>query len=244
MSMRIAKRACPVAAVLAFLGFGPIVLAQTGHPSVGSIQGAAIADTGKPVSGAWITATGTGSGAVARRSTHSARDGSFVLSNLPPGTYQLCVDAPGTSLLDPCRWAPAPVTVTLSAGQVPVTRQIQVATGSMVHVRVNDPNKRLGAALSQGPGQASGQGSGAPVQLSVQALRGIVCPLVMNARDGAGRNYQLAVPLNVALQLSVAGNGVQLEDEQRTAIPAQGAVKDFLQSAADPHHKTHVFTVR
>jgi hypothetical protein len=165
--------------------------------STGTVQGIASSDDGKPISAASIIATRTSPATpVVSLSSVSARDGAFTIASLPAGTYRLCIQVRASEYLDPCIWSSEQTTVTLAEGQVRADLRPQAARRSFMCVRINDPNKRLK--------RDARSGKSAPLLLGVWTPSKLFIPMAMNAEDEAGRNFQVLVPLDADLWLSVA----------------------------------------
>ncbi len=84
----------------------------------------------------------------------SKSDGTFLFSNVPAGKYQICVEAPHENVLDPCLWSPTVNVVDISNGAPVSGLAVQVATGYMLQVHVNDPAALLPAAVGGTAGPA------------------------------------------------------------------------------------------
>lgn len=223
-----------------FLSFLTLVAALfAAAAATGSINGTAVSPEGEPVSSAWISAVRIDVSEPFFQHALSAPDGTFNLINLPAGKYRLCFQLPTSEYLNPCVWSARQADMTLADGQELTGQQIQVARGAFLRVRINDPNKRLKAAKEK-----VGAGKEPPPLLGVWAPNGLFLPLDMAAEDENGKNFQLLVPLNTPLRLSIGGGAVQLENEARTALPAQGTAIEVQRTSADAHHKTLIFTVR
>jgi Carboxypeptidase regulatory-like domain len=180
-----------------FLFAACIVLGQ----STGSVSGTIQDDTGQPVAGGYAVASPVGSSATHLTYTAmTAADGKFSLTGMQPGRYSICVQVPAGPHLDPCRWSSA-VQVTVAPGQ-PVTNQaISVTKGSILQVRIDDPNKVL---ATSGPGD---------VLVGVFLPSAVFEPLSLVASDASGRTYQTAIPFNTSVGLSVTSAHLVLADE-------------------------------
>ncbi|SPF37633.1 exported hypothetical protein [Candidatus Sulfopaludibacter sp. SbA4] len=191
---------------------------QTG---AASISGVVVGDDGKAVR-ALITAVKSSLPASGGR-TEADVNGSFAISGLLDGSYQLCaVDHTGT-YLDPCNWAETPAVVTVSAKQPVAGYKLTVAKGALLQVRVNDVGQVLdkpAAALNQMP---------ATLIVAVMTTRHTIQPLPIVSKDSGGRNHQTAIPLNKAVSLNLFGKGFTLADTSGkpldvtlgTAVPVQ-----------------------
>lgn len=88
----------------------------------------------------------------------SKSDGTFSLSNVPPGQYEICADAPNAAVLDPCEWtrggAPRITIKGTAASPLPVMVEVKVETGYMLQVHLNDPQQLLPSSLGSGGGSS------------------------------------------------------------------------------------------
>lgn len=170
-----------------------IVQAQS-LPTSAQISGRVIDDGGNPVPNAVVTAT-TGSG-LSHTTAVTTTDGSFRLSGLGAGTARICVQVPGTALLDPCHWSNAAATlVTLAVGQSLAMQPIQLQTGYPLTVRVYDDTGALAANEGKKPG--------AHLLVGLWLSTGLFVPATVITVDSKGRYYGCAIPFGTTLQLSV-----------------------------------------
>jgi hypothetical protein len=79
--------------------------------------------------------------------TTSSANGSFTITNLPPGKYELCAQVGNAGYLDPCAWQFMPVTAQVPAGAL-TGYQLVVKLGTPLQVRINDPAGILTASVS------------------------------------------------------------------------------------------------
>jgi hypothetical protein len=107
--------------------------------STGTISGVVAGDDGKLLA-AVVTANSTGSPAASGR-TESASDGSFIISGLPAGVYELCAAVLGGGYLDPCAWSEVQQLAQVTPGKTLAGRRLVLLKGSVLQVRVNDPLK-------------------------------------------------------------------------------------------------------
>lgn len=124
----------------------------------GMIRGVVAAPSGFGLEGAVVSAIpifvpdGKGEASPVSRASTS-KVGAFVVSNLMPGSYRICV-APGVdNLLDPCAWSEDPPTWNLSEGEI-ATTYIRIDEGVYLDIDVEDPEEKLEInekQRSQGP---------------------------------------------------------------------------------------------
>jgi hypothetical protein len=168
--------------------------------STGSISGIVKDDTGQPVAGGYAVASPAGPSATPLTYTAmTSAKGEFNLTGMQPGKYSICVQVPGGAHLDPCRWSSA-VQVTVGAGQAVSNQAIGVTKGSVLQVRIDDPNKLL---ATSGPGD---------LLVGVFLPSALFEPLRLVASDASGRTYQTAIPFDTSVRLSVTSAHLALAD--------------------------------
>src|SRR5271157_5945662 len=178
-----------VSCTLILGSLGAVLYAQ----NTAQIQGTVQAPNGTPIPGAVVLArTGPPRQTVATKIT-SDKAGHFTLANLAAGTYFLCTQI--GHMLDPCVWAPPPSAITVTAGQISTGNVLRLAKGAVLKVRLNDPSQLLKAAT---PGPTSNH-----ALLGVWTPDKFFFPLTKVAEDSGGRDYQLSVPYDKALTLTV-----------------------------------------
>lgn len=133
----------------------------------------------------------------------SKKDGSFSLHKIPPGTYEICVDAPHRSVLDPCKWRPTQSRITVTAGQTVSNIGLVVDPGYVLRIRIKDPGKLLPVGNGGSPGAA--------LQLLIEGPKHYEA-LRLDSVDAGGRNQYVVIPYNTPLILAALGTGVALSD--------------------------------
>ena len=215
-----------VAWSLCFLAGSSVLVGQ----SSGSIQGRVSAEAGGAILGAFVTAYRQGT-PPASGGAAAAADGNFRIANLPAGAYALCVQAPG--YLDPCRWSLKQIVVTLTAGQASAGNLLRIKKGSTLRVRLNDPGRVLQA-----------QGRAAPRHVLIGVLRqGFFHPASVASKDASGANYELTIPPDTPLTLSVFSKQARLADAKGSPIAATGLSQSFQQKSGDATPPVFTFTV-
>jgi hypothetical protein len=203
--------------------------------NTGSIQGSVVdARTQQPLSGALVIARAAAS-ASAVQSVKAAVDGSFLLQNLAPGKYSVCVKAGDSAHLDPCDWGQATYDVTLGAGQKSLANHVAVPLGSVVKIRIQDTSQWLFQKTK----------TGFVPDLLVGAFdpHGIFYPASVVNRDIRGLNLELVVPFDTPLALSVASKAAKLADSNGIALPAGASQTAFQCASADSTARSFLFTV-
>ena len=209
------------------------LLAQIGG-SNGQIQGAIVSPDGQPVSRASVTAQLQQSPGTApfRAGGFTETDGSFVVSGVPPGVYRVCIQAPGTRLLNPCTWS-SPPSVTVEVGQTVVLGKLQLETGYLIQVRLGDAGRLLQSDEGRVPG--------ARVQFGVWTPNGFFLPMRVRTRSAASRELELPVPFGASVELSARSRFYDLTDENNTQVDANQGARIPIQAAPDTPPRIHTF---
>lgn len=200
------RRPVPSAAIVgAVLGS----LWYAGGAGTGSLEGIVRTSTGQPVRAA-VTLHDLSTPRVAGqtpfdRQFASKSDGSFLIAGIPPGQYEICIAAPQQAVLDPCTWSPATQSVTVTDGGSITSLAVTVQTGTVLHVRVNDPEGLLSRT-----GQAANEGA---ISLGLIARRNRYLNLRMLSSDATGQDYFVVVPFEESLTLAVRSSTHALSDE-------------------------------
>jgi len=227
-----------------------LIRAQSGS---GSIQGRLITDDNKPIAETLVTAstalpdaplpapapTPSAGGPIMTgpqvAAVRSGNDGSFVLKNLPAGRLVLCAQVSTPGQLHPCQWATKANIVSLMAGQAVTAADIVVKTGSILHVRINDPQRLLDNPAGQIP----------PPHLMV----GIVTPqrffqyAAPVSKDDKGRNYEITVPFDTPLDFTISSFGLSLAGENGARLDPKGYNESFTHARGNDNSRPLIFTV-
>jgi hypothetical protein len=225
---------------------------QSGTPSTpislsGSLQGTLTANDGTVIAGAKTTANFTAPAkgvlpllgptvtGLLQDSAITASNGSFTLKNLIPGTYTICAQAASAAQIDPCHWSQTPPQVTVAAGQSVTGFKIAMAKGSILNIRVDDPQHYL-LGKSSVPGTPH-------VLVGVYTTSGQFYPAYITAKDTTGTSYSVTVPLNTAVRYTVASKHVKLADSTGKAVPANGLTKAFRHDSSVDNSKAVEFLI-
>lgn len=122
------------------------------------------------------------------------------------GNYQICVEAPHENVLDPCLWSPTVNVVDISNGTPVSGLAIQVATGYMPQVHVNDPSAMLAAPVGGTAGPA----------LSVMAITQTdqYHNFHLLGASATARDHYLPVPPDQTLTLAISSSSLALSNAQ------------------------------
>jgi hypothetical protein len=199
------------------------------------IQGSVIdAATKRPVPGATVSAIRGGLPPL----TASARTtlaGSFTISSLPAGVYTLCAQVPGAAYLPSCSWGPTASTVTLASGQKSTANTLRLTPGSVLSVRIQDP-----AGLTS---QKLPNGNAPHLAIGVTGAGGVIIPARLHLRDKNGATWQVVVPFDTNLKLSVFSANLKLVDSSGGALPPAGAAQNFIHGSAASDEPSFTYTV-
>jgi hypothetical protein len=203
-----------------------------GQPvTTGSVRGTVTSDKGKALVAVVTAAKMTAPAASGR--AQSAPDGSFGFDNLPAGEYALCAQVPGGGFVDSCHWSPVPQTVTVKGGQSITGVQIRVATGSVLHIRLNDPGELLEAKGGIEP----------HVMMGVVNSRGLFQPTFLAAKDPAGRNHEVTIPLDTPLKFHIFSKHVRINDENGVPVDSAGSTFAIQHTTGAASQKSFTFNV-
>jgi hypothetical protein len=204
--------------VLALFLFARITVAdQLGATVVntGQIQGKVVLDSsGAAVSGAVVTAYRISPAPTVSAKASTGQDGSFTVPGLSSGQFGLCVIGSTATLLDPCKWVDLQTTVKVTDGSATSGVVIRLKQASALNVRLND----VAQALAQTPG-----GAAPPhVLVGVFDLKGIFHPLNQTQNDSTGVTYELDIPFDYPVRLTVYSVKVKLQTGQSAPVAAAG----------------------
>jgi len=200
----------------------------------GHIEGVILSPHGEPVSRASVTVQlqRTSGTPPFRASVFTGSDGRFVVANVPAGVYRICVQAPGTALLNPCAWSAAPPSAAVTSGQIALLGSIRLETGYVVKVRLQDAGRLLQADEARSPA--------ARVQSGLWTPAGFFIPMRVRTRGPASRELELPVPFGTSLELSVGSAWFDLAPEDNAQIDRAGARSIPIQ--ASPGAPSIVYT--
>ena len=179
-----------------------------------NLSGIVTGSDGRRISSAIVTAIGTSKVPWTASNSTSGSDGAFAFSNLPAGAYHLCVQVPAGGYLNPCAWSNTPPALTIAAGQSVTGFQVKIAAGSVLKLRLNDPNSVLKSAGAAPP----------PVMMSVHAPGALFVPFAMSAKDQNGSDHVVTIPFDVPVRVSVQSNQLSLANSDGPPVAAGSAV--------------------
>jgi len=167
----------------------------------------------------------------------SKSDGTFTVTGVPAGQYQVCVDAPQENVLDPCLWSTTPTVVTVPATGNVTGLAIKVATGSTLRVHVNDPQALLPAPKGGIAGQA--------LSIRVITTNNHQVNFRLLGATALTRDHYLPVPFDQSMILVIEASGVSLSDSNNqkytgnavrmpVRVPGGGSVPTITVNVAKP----------
>jgi hypothetical protein len=225
--------------LIAVLACNFMLLGQ--NVSRGSFQGTVTDDKGKGIAGALVTAVrqmviNAGVPSLPySQTTVSDKNGTFVLSGLLAGTYSYCAQVPGGSYIDACLWGTARPEIAISAAQSSAGNTIRMARGSILKVRLDDPNHLSNAKFKDGKTP--------PVLMGVWDGRGHFIPVRNTGKDNSGFDYQVTIPFDTALNFHISSQALKLSDSAGTAVAAAGSQSPVQHNSTDAAPKGLRFTV-
>jgi hypothetical protein len=149
----------------------------------------------------------------------AADDGTFLFTDLAPGSYRVCAEALQVDLLNPCDWSSSPVAVEVIDGGQPASATVTLDKGAWVEINIDDPDRKY--RDNEQPG------IGATLIVGVWTPSGVFLPAQDLKEDKKGRTYRLLVPFDTDLKLLVRGQQVQLENDKGKKIRHTGDTTTF-----------------
>jgi hypothetical protein len=226
--------------VATFAAFGQL---QTGSIQVdttalngsGAISGTVDGIPPGKVESVRITAVRTAPASpLATAAINASKDGTFTLTQLPAGIYKVCLYSPDGDYVDPCAWGLTPPTFTVAANQQLKGMKYSLVPGVRLKTRIDDPNGSLQKKTTDVNPQH--------VLVAIASTKGLL-PMPVVKSNPSGLDHEIVIPVSVALKLNIFSKGVDIEDDKKVTIPANGLQRDITQSslAAQPNF---VFTVK
>jgi hypothetical protein len=189
----------------------------------GSVSGVVVGADGPAIS-AIVTANKKGAPEASGR-VASAANGSFTISGLPDGTYELCASPKSGPYLDPCNWSPEIPRAQIAQGKPATGVRLVLDKGMSLQVRINDPVKLL--ETLPGPNKSAPH-----VLVGVFTERHTFQPLGLTGKDATGRDHQTTIPMDRDVSLHVFGRDVVVTDARGAAIDLAGTTIPLKRPAA------------
>lgn len=194
-----------------------IFQAKAAPPPVntGQILGKVVKEgNGSALSGASVTAYRISPAPTVSATASTGKDGSFTIGGLSSGQYGICVNDGSGALINPCNWVDLATTVTVVDGSATSGVQISMKASSTLNVRVNDAGQFMG--------KKAGETSPPHVLVGAFDLKGVFHPAVESQKDNSGISYQLSIPQDFPVRMSLYSVHVKLEDDQHNPVPPGG----------------------
>jgi len=188
----------------------PLALSQ----QTATISGTVVSNDGMPLS-AVLVVNSTDSISASALTTASGSTGSFQLSGVPAGNYQICVTVQSGAFIDPCLWNTSGATIALAASQSLAGQVITVQQAAILHVRINDPQSLINIPQSNGAPRG--------ILMGVFALGSRFYSLLPMSTDSNGFDEQIAIPGGTSVPFTIMPLGLSLTDSSGNAVPPSGA---------------------
>lgn len=118
----------------------------------------------------------------------------------------------------------------MAAGQQLTGVTLAAPNGALLQIRVNDPGQALPQALpANGPSTLEPQ-----LQVVVKGPDLRVHHAQFVSRDSGGRNYQMVVPLNTALALTITSSVASAFDSSGNLVQAEIGLEATAAAALNP----------
>jgi hypothetical protein len=184
----------------------------------GRLQGTVRDDSGNPVAGAYAVATAQSGNGHSTYTVMTGKKGEYSLENLKPGKYTVCVHKPGGFQLNSCQWS-AGDQFTVGKGETLADRTLSVAAGALLQIRIADPGKVMSASDD--------------LLIGVFLPGGLFQPMRLVSQDPTGRTYDIAVPKQTPLRLSINSTQFRIADDKGGDLsPRQGGGGSLPAAAA------------
>lgn len=200
---------------------------ETGQPVSGrDVSGVVQTLSGTPVAGAMVWVQPLTAKEMIKTSLTASSDagGKFTVKDLPEGTYRVCIPQSSTGVLDPCLWGGFPVRVEVTSKAPPPEARVVVNQGVELTLAIRDSAKLLPAHDERKAGRPA---------LIIGVMRPGV-PFVQMRLIGSGedgRQYRLFVPSEVNLDLMVASEDFEFEEDKAEGKAEFAAATNSLKAS-------------
>ena len=143
--------------------------------------------------------------------------GDIGVSQLEDGEYKVCIDNPELLIVDECKWKKNPQTLNIQGGKVKGNPEITVQRGAILQIHVNDQFRTLV--------RKAGQAQTPILNSFITGETSIPFGMRLVRRNARGMDYELVVPFDSNLKISMRGSPVLLSINQ-------GARSDASKSGA------------
>lgn len=152
----------------------------------------------------------TNSVAVSTRTARTRADGSYTISDLPAGTYEICVHALQSQWLNSCLWSNNRPSADVKENKTTNNGQIRIDKGAVLKLRLDDPGQSAVNSVNTAPGTE--------LLIGPRGKRGFLQRPRMVSRDASGINYEILVPAGQKVPLSVLAKSYKLADSNGKAV--------------------------
>ena len=133
---------------------------------------------------------------------------------LPPGNYVACAQSAAQGDLDPCHWATAAPTFTVSKSEVVSGIKIAMAAGAVLTIQINDPNQLL--APVSGP-------TSPDCRVQVVTSKGHRYEAIIANATSTSRSHVITVPFGATYSLQVISPKLAVNNSSGAPVEAAGA---------------------
>ncbi len=204
-----------------------------------SISGTVLGFGGKPVPGVVVSyfeePSSSQASALLNGFVRTKPDGTFTISNVGAGKYQICVQAQEMGMLDPCVWSAKPA-VTVAAGENSTGLRITLQKGAWLKLRLVDPNGFLPGNLNVKPGTQ--------MVIAARTPSGFLQTTHLVGKDATGTNLEMLLPTAVPVHLGVFSQMFQCADANGTAVGAETAYTVTIPAGQEYYNATFTVTGR
>lgn len=152
--------------------------------------------------------------------TLSNQQGQYSFASVTPGSYKICAQPGGVTLLDPCLWSEDPPLANVRSGAT-VQMDVRLEQGSWLIVHVKDPGGEI--SKKQQTSQTQRDKSPDPLAVKIRTTFGSLEDLEMIDADTNGRNYRVAVPRGKDIALFVNGDDLEVADGDDKPVDSNAA---------------------
>jgi hypothetical protein len=161
--------------------------------------------------------------AIVRRAA-TALTGTYQFTAVTPGKYRICAQAaaeqtaPGQPFLDACDWAMGEGPFEIYPGQSMTGLQVTVPQGTLLQIRVNDPQQILAALPS---GQLPAGSLDTQLELILRTSNRQVHRARLLSVDAGGRTYSAVLPTGTSVGLTVKSASGSISDSLGNPVVAE-----------------------
>lgn len=163
----------------------------------------------------------------------AAKDGTFNITGLPSGHYNVCVLDKSQAFINPCDWLEPNTQIDVTDGKESGPLNLSLKAATVLQVHVNDPGNALTATARDATPPR--------VLVTIRGVVGAGMIAVEANRTATGVDYQMRVPFDTPLKLQITSKVVALETAAHAAVPPSGLTQDVLLESAKTQQPAFVF---